>query len=197
MATAGEEPAGIIESLKLYHCEKLVLFADERGKRMAVPKILQATEILNIKTEVVTVDPYDILGMVGLFKKKINEQSGSAVIMNVTGGRKTMAIAATIVGMIAGDKIKDVIYITEEEHRPISLPRLLNPEALLTKEKKEIISLLADKQTATAEDLQTDTKVKLQAVWKHLRELEELGYVAASKGKPREFKLTPSGLLLA
>jgi len=99
--------------------------------------------------------------------------------------------------MISGNKIRDVIYITEEEHKPISLPRLLNPEALLTKEKKEILSLLAKKQTATAEDLQGGTKVKLQAVWKHLRELEELGYVASSKGKPREFNLTPSGQLLA
>ena len=196
MATAGEEPAGIIESLKMYHCEKLILFADERGKKMAVPKILNATEILSIKTEVVTVDPYDILGMVDLFKEKIAEQDDS-VILNVTGGRKTMALAATLVGMVAGDKVKDVVYITEEEHKPVSLPRLLNPEALLTNEKRTILRMLAEKKEATAEDLQAGTKVKLQAIWKHLRELEQLGYIAASEGKPRRFELTPSGQLLA
>jgi len=196
MATAGEEPAGIIESLKMYHCEKLILFADKRGKKMAVPKVLQAAEILNIKTEVVTVDPYDILGMVALVKEKVAEQENS-VIVNVTGGRKTMALAATLVGMVAGDKVKDVVYITEEEHKPVSLPRLLNPEALLTEEKRVVLRMLAKKKGATAEDLQAGTKVKLQAVWKHLRELERLGYITTSKGKPRRFQLTPSGQLLA
>ena len=108
-----------------------------------------------------------------------------------------MALAATLVGMVAGDKVKDVVYITEEEHKPVSLPRLLNPEALLTNEKRTILRMLAEKKEATAEDLQAGTKVKLQAIWKHLRELEQLGYIAASEGKPRRFELTPSGQLLA
>jgi CRISPR locus-related DNA-binding protein len=197
MATAGEEPAGIIESLKMYHCEKLILFSDERGKRMAVPKVLKAAEVLNIKTQLVTVDPYDILGMVDLFKEKIAEQRESSIILNVTGGRKTMAIAATLAGMVAGNKVKDVIYITEEEHKPVSLPRLLNPETLLTKEKRAILQMLAKKKGATAEDLQTGMEVKLQAVWKHLRELEKLGYIRAYERKPRRLELTPSGQLLA
>jgi CRISPR locus-related DNA-binding protein len=197
IATTGEQPAGIIESLKIYNCEKLILFADDRSKKMAVPKILNAAEVLNIQTEVVTIDPYDILGMINQFKKKILENQGKEIILNVTGGRKTMGIAATLVGMIMGRKVQDVIYITEEEHKPVSLPRPLNPEALLTNEKKAILHILEQKIEATAEEIQEKMDVGLQAVWKHLRELEELGYVTGHKGKPRKFRLTSSGILIS
>jgi len=200
MATVGVEPASIIESLKLYPCKKLILFADKRSKELTVPEVikaLKASKLLNIQTEDVRVEPYDILGTIDRFKKKIAENQGNPIILNVTGGRKTMAIAATLAGIVAGDKIRDIIYITEEEHKPVSLPRLLNPGALLTEEKRAILSMLAEKRVATAEEIQTGTKVKLQAIWKHLRGLEELGYVVASKGKPKKFELTPSGILLA
>ncbi|MEM3048654.1 MAG: CRISPR-associated CARF protein Csa3 [Candidatus Bathyarchaeia archaeon] len=196
IATAGEEPAGIIESLKIHPCRKLILITDERGKKAAVPKILKATEILDIKTEIVTVDPYDIPSIINTIKNKINEQD-TPTILNVTGGRKTMALAATLAGMVAGEKVEDIIYITEEEHKPVSLPRLLNPESILTSEKRKILRIIADKTETTAEDLQAEMNVKMQAVWKHLRELEQLGYITSSKSKPRKFKLTLSGQLLA
>ncbi len=195
IATAGEEPAGIIESLKIHPCRKLILITDERGKKAAVPKIMKATEILDIKTEIVTVDPYDIPSIINTIKNKINEQD-TPTILNVTGGRKTMALAATLAGMVAGEKVEDIIYITEEEHKPVSLPRLLNPESILTSEKRKILRIIADKTETTAEDLQAEMNVKMQAVWKHLRELEHLGYITSSKSKPRRFKLTLNGRLL-
>ncbi|MBS7626742.1 CRISPR locus-related DNA-binding protein [Candidatus Bathyarchaeota archaeon] len=196
IATAGEEPAGIIESLKIYPCGKLILITDERGKKAAVPKILNATEILDIKTEIVTVNPYDIPSIIDTIKKKINEQD-TPTILNVTGGRKTMALAATLAGMVAGEKVEDIIYVTEEEHKTVSLPRLLNPESLLTSEKRKILRIINDKTETSAEELQAEMNVKMQAIWKHLRELEQLGYITSCKSKPRKFKLTLSGQLLA
>ena len=196
IATVGEEPAGIVESIKRYPCDKLVLLTDGRGIKGAVPKILKVAEALGIEIETIPVDPYDVLGIVDLIKAKILGQRNAPVILNATGGRKTMAIAAVLAGMVMGDKVKDIIYITEEEHKVISLPRLLNPNALLTEEKRRILRALKEKGEATAIELKADSK--MQAVWKHLRELEELSYVTATfNGRPKKFKLTPSGFLLA
>jgi len=196
IATVGDEPAGIVESIKRYPCDKLVLLTDGRGMKGAVPKILKVAEALGIEIETIPVDPYDILGIVDLIKAKILDQRNAPVILNATGGRKTMAIAAVLAGMVMGDKVKDIIYITEEEHKVISLPRLLNPNALLTEEKRRILRALKEKGEATAIELKADSK--MQTIWKHLRELEELSYVTATfKGRPKKFKLTPSGFLLA
>jgi CRISPR locus-related DNA-binding protein len=194
IATVGEEPAGIVESIKRYPCDKLILFTDKRGMKNAMPKIMKIAEALNIETETILVDPYDTLGMIDLIKAKILEQHDAGMILNVTGGRKTMAIAAAFAGMVMGDKVKDIIYITEEKHKIVSLPRLLNPDSLLTNEKRRILQTLKERREATAEELKAGSK--MQAVWKHLRELERLGYITSSKGKPRKFKLTLSGRLL-
>jgi len=164
--------------------------------KSATPKILKVAEDLGIEIETIPVDPYDALGIVNLIKAKSLEQRNIPVILNATGGRKSMAIAVVLAGMVMGDKVKDIIYITEEEHKVISLPRLPNPNALLTDEKRRILRALKEKREATAEELKADSK--MQTIWKYLRELEELSYVTTTfKGRPRRFKLTPSGFLLA
>lgn len=108
-----------------------------------------------------------------------------------------MAIAGTLAGIAVGNMIKDVIYITQEEHEVISIPRLLNSEKLLRPEKKKILEVLSRKSEMTAEELQSKISGQMQTTWKHLRELEDGGYIKSSGNKPKKYSLTESGWLLA
>lgn len=197
IATAGEEPAGIIESIKKFSCDKLILVADERAKKTVVPKVKETARSLNLTTEVITIDPYNVIDTVGKLKELIQIHKEDNIIINITDGRKTMAIAGAIAGIVSGDKVDQVIYITEETHEVISIPRLLNPDKLLRPEKREILKILSQKGTLTAEELRETIGSQMQVTWKHLRELEEIGYVESSGEKPKKYQLTESGWLLA
>lgn len=58
--------------------------------------------------------------------------------------------------------------------------------------QRGVVTYLAYVQTIDAimtEDLQAGTKVELQAVWKHLWELEQMGYITASKGEAKKIRI--------
>lgn len=79
----------------------------------------------------------------------------------------------------------------------IHIPRLMKIESLLRGEKKDILMALSSKGEMTAEELSKVIEGQMQATWKHLRELEETGYIESSGNKPKKYNLTESGWLLA
>ena len=197
IATVGKQPEGIVESIKRFPCDKLVLVADEWSQDKALPKVQEAAKALNLKTEIVNAKPYDVLDIATKMKEVIRANRGNRIILNITGGTKTMAIAGTLAGMATGDIIEDVIYITEDKQEVISIPRLPNPEKLLSLEKREIVRVISKKGKLTADELHGLIKGQMQVIWKHLRELEEIGYVRSTAEKPRKYTLTESGWFLA
>jgi CRISPR-associated protein Csa3 len=172
------------------------LIADEWSRNKGLPKVQEAAKALNLKTEIVNVKSYDVINIATRMKEVIRANRGNHIILNITGGTKIMAIAGTLAGIATGDIIEDVIYITEDEQEVISIPRLPNPEKLLSPEKREILQAISKKDKLTADELHELIKGQMQVIWKHLRELEEIGYVRSTAEKPRKYTLTESGWLL-
>jgi CRISPR locus-related DNA-binding protein len=196
IATVGQHPEGIIESIKKFPCDKLILIADEWSKDKSLPKIKEVSKSLDLSLEIINVNPYDAIDIVTKLKEAIRINKGSNIILNITGGTKVMAIAGTLAGIAVGDLIREIIYISEDDNKIISIPRLLTPSKLLSSEKRKILHILAERMNQTADELRETIKGQMQAIWKHLRELEEMGYIKSSNEKPKRYLLTESGWLL-
>lgn len=201
IATFGEHPAGIIESIKQFGCEKLILLIPEplsqKGKE-GLEKVMNITRELNIETEKIKLNPYDFMGNIKEIKSIIKKEKNE-IILNVTGGRKTLSMAATLAGFVT--KPNKIIYIQEEDNKPLEIPRFTIYDKLLSREKKIILSKINDK--TSLEEILLKLKKnggispKEPAVRKHLRELLEMDLINIDKdSRPFTYTINVNGKLL-
>ena len=69
---------------------------------------------------------YDILSLVDLvtYLIKSEHDKNNQVFVNITGGRKTASIGALLGVFKNVNKVKEVFYVTEEEHGILPLPKI-------------------------------------------------------------------------
>jgi CRISPR locus-related DNA-binding protein len=197
IATFGEAPGGIIEGIKQFGCQKLILLISDKPQKDSQRNLRKIEDLagrMRITVKKVTVPPYDVMGNIQKIKQLI-EDNGDDVILNVTGGRKPLSLAASLAGFVSNPK--DIIYIQEENNQPISIPRFTIYEKLLSNEKREVLNYVT-KDTALK-----DINVKLgknhkkyHTIKKHLTELEKMGLIKSDRSWPRRYSITPSGELL-
>ncbi len=201
IATFGEASGGIEASIKQNGCEKLILLISkdltEKAKK-GVEKTEDMAKQMQIKVEKIATDQYSIMENISKIKELIAKEGSNEVILNVTGGRKPLSLAATLAAFVSNPK--KIIYIQEENDQPIEIPRFTIGGKLLSEEKHTILKAI--KNSTTVEDIKIALKgknnnsVEYHAIMKHLRELAEMGLIEISNGRPHRYTITPSGELL-
>jgi len=200
IATFGEEPGGIIASIKQHGCEKLILLVPDnlssKGSK-GLEKTEDVAKQLEIIVKRITVSPYSIMDNINKIKKLIISQKGDQVVLNVTGGRKPLSLAATLAAFVANPQ--RIEYIQEENNQPIEIPMFTMGEKLLTEEKRAILKTI--KNNTSFEDIRdslmgNNSSTEYHAIMKHLRWLIEMGLIKTNSGRPQTYRITPSGELV-
>lgn len=201
ISTFGISAGGIIASIKENGCDNLiVLISDDMTNeaKMELKKLEDVTKSLGIDIQKVIVSPYSLMENIQRIKSIIKSYSGSEILLNVTGGRKPLSLAATLAGFVSNpDRI---IYVREEDNKPIEIPKFTMGEKLLSHEKRTILNSI-NKSTTFDEIKKFLEKNKMKsrqyhAIMKHLRELAEAGLIEINKTRPQTYTITPSGELL-
>ena len=198
ISTFGGAPGGIIEGIKQFGCNKLILLLTDKPQSKKSEKSLNEIEEMakqmKIPLSKVYVSPYDVMGNIQKIKKIISD-NGDDVILNITGGRKTLSLSVALAGFVSNPK--DIIYIQEENNEPISIPKFTLGDKLLRPEKMEILRSVKVNTTVKEIMKELGEDKKYFAILKHLRGLEETGLIIADgNSRERRYTITPSGELL-
>lgn len=202
IATFGEAPGGIIESIKQFNCEKIILLVPEKLRtkksKEGLKEITDLTKQLDIKTEKIKLHPYELMKNITRIKSIIKKENNQT-ILNVTGGRKTLSLAATLAGFVT--KPERIIYVQEETHEAMEIPRFTIYDKLLSNEKKIILSKITEKTTLKEIISKISKNSNISAneftVRKHLRELVEMDLINIDKdSRPYTYSINNNGRLL-
>lgn len=112
---------------------------------------------------------------------------GASIIVNVSGGRKPQALGALFGAYARIEMVQRIVYVTEEEHVLVDLPKLgfnLSPTKRMVLEELE-------KGYDSVTSLAKRIGITRGMLYTHLRELKEFGYVEERDG----FRITSSGRL--
>ncbi|MFH1824186.1 MAG: DUF6293 family protein [Candidatus Firestonebacteria bacterium] len=201
IATFGEAPGGIVAVIKQNGCEKLILLMSKDPSKKAergLEDIESLTKQLDIKLKKIEVPPYSLMENIHRIKEIINSEKENEIILNVTGGRKPLSLAATLAGFVSNPK--RIIYVTEENDEILEIPKLTIGEKMLSQEKRTILNSI--KTNTKTEEITDYLKGKnsksneYHNVMKHLRELADMGLIKINDGRPYTYSITPSGELL-
>ncbi|MFH1283018.1 MAG: CRISPR-associated CARF protein Csa3 [bacterium] len=205
ISTFGISPGGIIahikQIIKQNGCEKLILLRQEKlppEAKNGLKEIDSLLKQLEIKLDEVIVSPYNLMENVHIIKELIKSEKDNEVIINVTGGRKTLSLAATLAGFVSNPK--KIVYVQEEDNKLIEIPKLTMGDKLLSQEKRTVLEGIKEKTTINeiTKHLKksNNNSNEYHNVMKHLRELADMGLIRINDGRPYTYSITPSGELL-
>ncbi len=141
-----------------------------------------------IQIQILETPSYDIVKTTTEVVKKIEEEhtKGNEIIIHITEGRKTMAIAAMYAAYARKNFVKGIFYITEEKNDLVSLPIL---EFTLSTTKKSILKEY-NKGIKNVKELAKITGKTEAMIYSHISSLKEEGYISTDNG------LTISGQIM-
>jgi CRISPR locus-related DNA-binding protein len=201
IATFGVESGGITDGIKLFGCEKLILLLSEKPQSEKavenLKEIEKTTKQMRIPLEKVIISPYSITENIQKVKGIVESYKGNEIVLNVTGGRKTLSLAATLAGFISNPS--RIVYIQEEEHIPLEIPRFPLKKKIVDNTKGHILQCV--KKNTTYEEIKEYLKrnggpQNYPAIMKHLRQLSQSGLIEISRKRPQTYSITPSGEFL-
>jgi len=169
--------------------DKLILIIDNKPvdkQRASLELVKQSlgkvVEVKQIKTEV-----YDIVNTAEEVIKAIDYESDkNSIFVNITGARKTQSLGLLFAAYSRIEKIKSIIYITEEEKRIIYLPKLgFN----LNNSQKLVLEYINNKELTSLAELSNKIKISRGMLYRTIKELKDLGLIYDDNG----FKLTDAG----
>jgi CRISPR locus-related DNA-binding protein len=197
IATFGVESRGITEAITMFGCQKLIVLLSEKPQDKKSPgefkKIEKMAKYMNIPMEKIIISPYAVMENIQRIKEIVESHEGNEIILNVSGGRKTMSLAATLAGFVSNPK--KIIYIpADNNNQPIEIPRFTIKKKVVSKSKLEL--LRAIEENTTYEEIKKFVSKNYDNILKHLRELEAKDLIEISKKNPHTYTITPSGKLL-
>ena len=176
---------------------KLIILIDDlkatENKKEEMKKTLDSIKDMFkgiIEIEAMKISSYDLPKIMEEAAKKIKEEydKGNEILIHITEGRKITSLALLFAGYMNRDKIKGAYYITEENSQLLSLPLL----SLGVGESKKKILEQIFKRNGEIKKIEKKLKIKQSAVYQHVQELKNEGYL--EKGK--ELKLTDLGRIM-
>ena len=173
--------------------DKIILLIDDSLKGSGTEKMKNAleelkkfySEILGIQIE--KVKTYDLPQIIEKASKLITKENrlNNEIIIHITEGRKITSLGLLFASYLNKSKVSSAFYITEEENKLISLPML---DFHIGSSKKEILKEV-NKGNGVVKRIQEKLKIKQSAVYQHLQELRNEGYIENDK----ELKLSEFG----
>jgi len=119
--------------------------------------------------------PFDYLSTLKRFLNDLRDARDRSVVFNLTGGPKTMTVAATVACLLLGIP---VVYVPEEEPnaRPMALPIIrMRYVHLLTPRMHRILTRLLEQGPSLPADLARDLGMAHSTLDYHLVRLDRLG----------------------
>jgi CRISPR-associated protein Csa3 len=194
IATVGFESEPLIIGIQTFNIKRMILIreADPPSEVKKVENLMASTfgNVIDIVVKEVK-NWYDILGLVDLVTYLINSEhdKGGQVYVNITGGRKTASISALLGVFKNVSKVKEVFYVTEEEHGILPLPKI---PWTLQRTKYNLLKLISE-GTSDIEVLKEELEISRTMTYMHLRDLKDQALIVEN---PNGYDLTLAGKLL-
>lgn len=176
--------------------DKLILLIDEPNDEKKKEKMYEVIKSLKelfkeaIEIETNKISSYDLPKIMGevinIMDKEYKEDN--KIIVHITEGRKITSLALLFATYMRKEKIEASYYITEEEHKLISLP-MLNFQ--LNETKKTLLNEII-KGNIEPEKLMKEIDIGKSALYQYIQELKKEGYLENSK----ELRLTELGKIM-
>ncbi len=185
IATVGFHSKHIYSPLKEYGGKKLILLTsggrrkkDEERMAEAVAEAKRIVKLLNIELEIIELKGgYDYTAKFNEIAKIIRKEKN--VVVNVTGGPKFDSFVLYMAALKYNSNVKAVLYIREDIHEIVKLPKLIISEIKLT--EFEQIMLKAIKPGISAKELAKQLNKPFSQVLRYSRILEKKGLIRAEK----------------
>jgi len=172
--------------------DKLILIVDESKDKTKEETVKELNKVFKdiIEIEILKTSLYDIPEIISKVTKKIDEEfkKDNEILLHITEGRKITSLALLFSGYMKKDKIKGAYYIIEETNQVLPLP-LISFD--LGESKKRLLKELS-KGNGVVHDLEKKLKIKQSAIYQHVQELKQDGYIENNK----ELKLTSLGRMM-
>jgi len=194
IATVGFESEPLIIGIQTFNIKRMILIreADPASEVKKVENLMASTfgNVIDIVVKEVA-NWYDILGLVDLvtYLIKSEHDKGGQVYVNITGGRKTASIGALLGVFKNVSKVKEVFYVTEEEHGILPLPKI---SWTLQRTKYNLLKLVAD-GLSDIDMLKEELEISRTMTYMHLRDLKDQALILET---PSGYELTLAGKLL-
>lgn len=191
----------IIKPIMTYGANKVILinYLDENSKfkdevLFAIEKAEELCTISGLECKKLDLEWESFEKTVELISKKIKTED--EVVLNITGGKKTISIAMIYAAFLNPEKISRIVYDEEKEIKEIPMPntwsRLLSDfksGKTLTGMEQRILGVIYEKNMSISE-IAAELRITSPAVLKSVNDLELKGYVESIKeGKSRIIKL--------
>lgn len=177
--------------IKEFSPDRIILIREEDApeKKLATEDLVNKSfgKVITISVKFTSI--YDVVRVARDVVEVIEEEhaKGQKVMINVSGGRKPQALGA-LFGAYARDKmIERIVYVTEEEHQLVELPKL---SFALSATKRMVLEELQEDYDSI-KSLAKRVGITRGMLYTHLKDLKELGYIDEQDG----FKITTSGKL--
>jgi len=209
LGTLGFTPKKFLGVLKsLPDIERAIVYTAATGRARDRERVDQAwrevertLKSLDIPAErVILEDPFDFAAFLERFLKDVKAIGPSNAVLNLTGGTKPMAVAATVACLVLGVR---AVYVPEEQERAkaIDLPIFrIRYSSVLTPKEHRVLETIRDEEPANLTALAGRLKILPSTLSGHLRKLETLGAVQLTpvlgEGQARRPELTEAGELL-
>ena len=168
--------------------DKLILLINDKPDEDQKKSIKQIREGLGIALELefVKTDMYNILEVAKICVDLIDKQDKEdRIYVNITGGRKTKAIALLFAAYARSDRVNKIAYNTEETGDVIYLPMM---KFAITTTQKTILEQI-NKGYKTMADLAIKVELSKAMTYKHVQDLTNLELIKDEEG----LKLTDAG----
>ena len=171
---------------------KLILIVDKpinKTKELAVNEIKKfynnVLEIETLQTSLYNI-PEIMEKVIRVIDKEIKKEN--EVLIHITEGRKTTSLALLFAGYTRKENINGVYYVIEETNEILSLP-LIKLE--VGNSKKQLLKEIS-RGNGEIKKMEKKLKIKQSAVYQHVQELKDEGYLE----KDKELKLTDLGRIM-
>jgi CRISPR locus-related DNA-binding protein len=194
IATVGFESEPLIIGIQTFNIKRMILIreAEPPSQVKKVENLMASTfgNVIDIVIKEVQ-NFYDILSLVDLvtYLIKSEHDNNNQVFVNITGGRKTASIGALLGVFKNVDKVKEVFYVTEEEHGILPLPKI---SWTLQHTKYKLLKLVSEGMS-DIEVLKEELDISRTMTYTHLRDLKDQALIAET---PNGYELTLAGKLL-
>lgn len=194
ISTLGAEYEHIIETIKKFGGDKLIIFYDSSDNEVhsAIGSIKALIPPSFIPSEFHSLNPYNISEASKIIRNVIATEfkGGNKVYVNVSGGEKTLAFAAQLASYIEYDKVECLFVISLKNRELINLPII---RWLLSLSKQNILGCFYI-GVNDAREIADRVRLSDSMTYKHIKELIEEGYLIKNGER---YELTEIGKMFA
>ncbi len=146
-------------------------------------------------------DPWDFTGILRTLLSDLREESSEEALFNLTGGPKTMTVAATVACLLLGVR---VLYVPEEQEGggvPVELPLFrVRYSDILTEKQQEVLRVIREESPESLDELAVALRRANTTVTFHVQRLQALGALTLVPHPENRLirtpKLTPAGEIM-